>query len=219
MAYRKRQAKVSFGDFSFGVNTNVDPLSIRTRQVQSSLDVMLRKRGTKIRPAANALENTSFVDYLWGLHAYLQLNGTDRLLAFSDDKLYEINKSTGAKTERYDFGDSGETFFSDYLDKCWIANGVSVVKLEDTTAYRVGIAAPSGASAAVQDGGTLPDDTYNVYVSYARKISGSNVLYSAPESLGSVTTSGSNNTVRVTCANSSDAQVYVYLWLWPCKPS
>jgi hypothetical protein len=64
-----------------------------------------------------------------------------------------------------------------------------------------------GATAAKLAGGSLPAGVYQVAVSYARKVSGSNVLYSLPQIIGAVTLSAGDLSIRVTIANSSDAQV------------
>jgi hypothetical protein len=66
---------------------------------------------------------------------------------------------------------------------------------------------PTGATAVAAAGGSLTAGTYTVYICYARKVSGTIVLYSYPQTIGSVTLSGGNLSIAVTCANSSDPQV------------
>jgi uncharacterized protein (UPF0333 family) len=103
---------------------------------------------------------------------------------------------------------TGEVWGGSHWGKFFFTNGTKVVKIEGTTATQVGIAAPTTGSAAAGAGAGLADGVYLVYVGYARKVSGLNVLYSQGKSLGSVTLGGGNNQIAITSlANSADAQV------------
>jgi len=97
--------------------------------------------------------------------------------------------------------------FVDYLGTCWITDTKKVFKIRGNDCFQLGIDPPTGASASAVAGGTLPDGTYQVYAGYARKVSGTNVLYSQGQSLGAIVLGSGNNTVRVSLSNSADAQV------------
>lgn len=169
-------------------------------------DMMLHN-GTR-RPAVKAI-NSAVGSRISGLFPYLQYDGTDLLVMAAGGKVYTVDKSAGTATERYDFGNAVDTWAVPYLNKLWICQeGVGLAKLENTTAYQVGIDAPSGVSVAAKAGGSMTLGDWEVYVGYARRVSGTNVLYSQGQSIGTVTLSGSNQTLEVTSfANSSDGQV------------
>jgi hypothetical protein len=208
----RKPVTYTFESFADGVNRTDPVTEVGDRyfsrspryQARDALDLMLHSK--KQRPGSLAL-NYEFNSKGYGLGTYLRHDGTDYLLSAIGNKLYQVNKDETGYTELFDFGGSGEAWFRDILDICIVANGVKTVKVEGGSAYQLGISAPTGASAAAAAGGSLAAGTYNVYVSYARKVDGSNVLYSQGQSLGSVVLSGGNLTVRVTFPNSSDAQV------------
>lgn len=205
---KKSYQRVSFGDFSEGINLSKDSTQIGNKQVQDASNAILRESGAYSRPGTLAKSSFDLTGLIKGLHNYIQLDETEHLLAGSAGKLYSLNKSTGASTELYDLTGTGKFKFTDALDKCWITNGTEVVKNEGGTVYPVGIEAPSGASAAAQAGGSLADGDYEVYAGYGRDVGGTIVLYSQAEYLGTVTLGSGNNTVRVTSfAQSSDTQV------------
>ncbi len=171
------------------------------KQVVDCLDFMLHSK--KPRPAMNGF-STGMTAYCKGLGIYQRYDGTEYLLAVYNEDLVSIDQTTGAITKLFDIGGTGEAWFQSYLDKAWVCNGTNVVKVEGTTAYKAGLAAPTGASAAAHAGGSLADGVYGVYISYSR---GTN-LFSTGQSLGNVTLSGGDNTVRITdFAQSSDSQV------------
>ena len=208
----KKAVDYSIESLSGGMN-NTDPavdvgkkyISKSPRyQIRSCLDFMLHTK--KQRPGTQSITH-SFTDYIRGLGTYLRHNGTEYLLAMSGGKLYSVDKTLGTLTELYELTGQGEAWFQDYLDICIVANGTAVVKVEGTNCYQMGIAAPTGVTASAVAGGTLPDGVYKIYVSYARKVSGSNVLYSQGQLVADVTCGTGSNTIRFTFANSADAQV------------
>jgi len=204
----KKAISEDFSDISGGLNTAMPAIAIGKKQVTRCLNAIIREQGWKRSPGYLGLKATAMTAaYLKGLHVYERLAGTETLLLMSGGKLYSVNETNGAITELYNLTGAGEAWFANAYDNCYVCNGTKVVKVEGTTAYQVGLTAPTGASVAAVAGGTLPDGVYNVYVSYARKVSGANVLYSIGQSLGDVTLGTGSNTIRVTCANSADAQV------------
>lgn len=213
IAAGKRQARVRFTDMSGGVNLIDDMSKIRKDQVQDASNAILRKSGAERRPGSIALSSYNLSDVIYGQGIYKRLNGDETLLQVAGSEIYSINKTTGLPSSSlYDFGSAGFAEFQNYLDKCFICNGNGVAKVEGSNAYQVGINAPSGASAAAQAGGSLPDGSYLVYAGYARKVGGTNVLYSQGEDLTNggatpIVLGSGNNTIRVTFPNSSDPQV------------
>lgn len=209
----KKEINIGIADVADGLNT-VDPDSEvgakytgRGRnQVIDCLDIMLHTK--RQRPGSNG-QSGVFSQYCRGVGTYLKHDGTEYLLSVSGGKLYRHTTIDPpfTKAELFNMTGDGEAWFADYRDICVVCNGTNVVKVEGTVAYQLGIDAPSGASVAAVAGGSLADGTYNVYAGYARKVSGSNVLYSRGESLGEVTLSGGDNTIRVTIPDSSDGQV------------
>ena len=142
------------------------------------------------------------------MHVYEKSDGGEELLCVAGSKLYKINTSTGAETQLYDFGSSGEAYFTNYLGICFVCNGSKLIKYDGTNAYQCGIAAPTAGNAAAISGGSLSAGVYQIYIGYARKVSGSNVLYGSGYSLGSVTLSGANLSIEISnFSNSSDPQV------------
>jgi len=210
-ASRKR-VPIRFTDMSGGVNLIDDMSKIRKDQVQDCLNAILRKSGVERRPGSLAMASYDLAALVYGQGVYRQLDGTETLLQVVGQKLYSINKTTGEDTELYDFGGTGFAEFQNYLDKCIVINGNGVAKVEGSNVYQVGINAPTTASAAALAGGTLPDGDYLVYAGYARKVGGTNVLYSQAQDLtnkgaSKITLGSGNNTIRVTFPNSTDSQV------------
>ena len=192
---------------SGGVRLTEDSTKIRRTQVADCLNAILRKSGIKRRPGTETLASYNLAAVEKGLHIYRRLDGTEKVIQVAGGKLYEI-ADDGTPSERYNLTGAGDAFFANYLDKCWITNGASAVKLENQTAYQVGITAPTGATVAKYAGGSLAAGKYTVYISYARQVSGSNVLYSVAQSLGDVTLETTNLTIRISSfANSADGQV------------
>lgn len=212
IATGRRQAKVRFTDMSGGVNLIDDMSKIRKDQVQDSLNAILRKSGIERRPGTLALSSYNLADLVYGQDIYKRLVGTETLLQANGQKLYSIDKASGSPTELYDFGGAGNAEFQNYLDKCFVSNGNGVAKVEGSNVYQVGIDAPTTASASAVAGGSLPDGDYLVYAGYARKLSGTNVLYSQGQDLTNVglskiTIAGANKTIRVVFPDSTDTQV------------
>lgn len=203
-AYKRKPVVINISDLSGGLNTTEDSTKIRSNEVQACFNAILRKSGIVRRPGMDALDSYNLTTMSQGLHIYRQLDGTEKLIQIAGGNLYEIDTTTGLPSlSKYNLTGSGDAYFADYLDKCWITNGTACIKLENTTAYQWGISAPTGASAAAQSGGSLTAGDYTVYVSYAR---GAN-LYSVAQNLGTVTLTAGNQTIRISFPNSSDGQV------------
>ncbi len=199
-----------------GINSNLQETEVGKRylsrnpikQCIDSLNVMLDQN--KRRPAMEAI-NGNMAGRIWGNYIYEQIDGTETLLVVIDDTLYSQNKTTGALTSLLSLGGGAESWFANFEDKCFVTNRTTVGKVEGVAAYQVGISAPSGASvSSATSGGSLADATYDVYVSYARKVSGTNVLFSKGEYLGTTVISGGGGSGKLTISdffNSSDPQV------------
>jgi len=205
-----KKGTMDFTDFSGGLNVADDPVAIQDNQVSQADNVLLRQKGFTRRKGWKGLSATqTFTTYIEGMFGYLQGDGTDKLIAVSGGDIYDVNKSTEVLTQRTpSLGGTGQAHATTYQDILWMCNGTEVVKLENETANLVGIAAPSGSTSSVQSGGSLAVGVYKIFVVYARKVSGNNVLYSTGEAVADVTTTGANLTVRVSgIPNSTDAQV------------
>lgn len=205
----KKSVVYKFGDFSGGVNINDPAISIPANQCQDILNFQVLRQGLRRWPGAlNVTALGDVTNYFRGQFRYTTTTGNDYLLSCFGGKVYSVNKSTGALTLIYDLGGSGEMWGSEHFGSFFITNGSDSCKIEGTTGYRIGIAAPTAASVAPASGGSLPDGVYYVYVGYARQVSGLNVLYSKGYYAGSVTLGTGNNKVAITgFTNSSDAQV------------
>jgi hypothetical protein len=212
VAYRK-PVVIEISDLSDGTNTTEDSTKIGKKQAQDSFNAILRKSGIVRRPGMDAMDDYDLATASQGLHIYRQISGTEKLIHVSGGKLYSLD-STGTPTEIYDLTGSGDAYFADYLDKCFITNGTACIKLENATGYQMGIAAPTGASAAALAGGSLSAGDYTVYASYGRGTS----LFSVAQSLGTVTLAGGNGSIRITFPNSSDPQVSNKI-IWITEPS
>lgn len=210
MGYKgKSEAVISFSDFSDGLNNTENELNIGRNQVYETENCILRKNGAESRPGFDALPLQSFPGRIYGSHEYTLKNGTRRILVKYGNSIYIMNKTTGEiGSAVISLGGSGNASFVDYLNKCWICDGNSFVKIEDNVGYKVTIDPPTGVTAEAAVGGSLSSGTYTLHVTYARKVSGSNVLYSKNFSLGTVTISGANNRIYINWSqNSSDSQV------------
>ncbi len=206
-----KHKELQWESFGGGLNTVDDPLAIQDGQLHAgSKNFISRSRSVKWRPAARGIKSTAVSSSALckGAFEYLQTDGTSRKMAVYGGTLYEVNTSDGTLTSRYVLGGSGVAWGVAVRDVFICANGTEVCKVENDTAYQLGITPPSGASAAAVAGGTLSDGDYQVYAGYGRDVGGTIVLYSVGQNLGTVTLGSGNNTVRVSSfAQSSDAQV------------
>lgn len=210
VSYSRRKKAVRFSDFSGGLNTSKDSTVIRNNQVQDCKNAILRKNGADRRPGTIAKENFNLTKSVKGLHNYLDFADDEHLLMGSDGKLYDVAKSDGAPTERYNLGGAGNFYFADALGRSFVANGANVVKDEGGITYQVGIDAPTGASAAesVSGTGSLAEGIYDVYIGYGRDVDGTIVLCSTGQSLGEITVTSPNNSITISdFAESADPQV------------
>ena len=196
-------------NFSSGLNSYLDGLSIGRNEVQVAKNCKLYD-GIRYRPGSEALDYNPWTNSIELFDIYAEINGTDNLIVISDNKLYDVDKDDGSRTLRYTFGSAASNCeLSNYLDKAWISTNGEAVKIENNlSVYPIGIDKPSTGVASAVAGGALPDGTYRVYISYARRVSGVNVLYSGGSDLGDVVLGSGNNTIQITSfGNSSDAQV------------
>jgi hypothetical protein len=198
-----------FSDMSGGKNSALPRHAIAENQVADTLNCLHESIGVSRAPGYIGISASAlFTTKITGLWTYIRDDGTETVIAVSNKKIYSIDVAAGTKTELYTLSGGGECYAVNAAGKLWIVNGVDFVKIESNLAvYRVQIAAPTGTSAAAVAGGSLPLGVYGVYVAYARKNAAGQYLYSLPYSLGNVTTSGGNLTVRVTAPNSADPQV------------
>ena len=209
---QKKAEIISFTDLSGGVNLNDPAISLRNNEVANALNVRFDASGFgRHGGAENLTTKDDCDDYLDGLFTHCEVDGTKHLYTAFGNKLYEVNTTTGELTELFSIGGTGECWGGSHFGTFYMANGASVVKVEGSTASRVGIAPPSGVTATgYTSGGSLPDGVYKIYACYARKVSGLNILYSKGQLVANVTISGGggNGHVRLeNFANSSDGQV------------
>ncbi len=212
----ERLKGIDFSDWSGGKNSTDPQHALRPNQVRDTINLIHEKIGGSRAPGYIGISTTPlFTSQVYGAFAYKTNAGNEYLICVSDGKVYNVTLSNGTKTQIGTMAGSGTAYAVNAAGKLWIVNGTSFVKVEsDLSVYQVGITAPSGASAAAQAGGTLPDGDYIAYVSYARKDASGRYLYSYPESLGTVTLGSGNNTVRFTINASADTQVnYIVFWL------
>lgn len=212
LAASKKDDVISFADLTEGVNINDHAISLNPNQLSDSLNVILLKRGFKRHPGAvNVTAKGACTDYFRGMYHHSNLSGTNFLYEVHGGKVYSVNKTTGALTELYNMTGQGEIWASSSNGKLFMCNGTAVIKIEGATAYRVGIAAPSGVTATGStSGGSLADGVYKLYASYARRVSSTDVLYSKGQAISDVTISGGGGAGKITIAgfsNSSDTQV------------
>jgi len=197
---------IDFSDYSLGLNTKESHFGIKPKQAYNgSINARFKARGFDRVPGFFGLAETPpFTTYCKGLEIYSRVDGTQKLMGFSNGRLYEVNPTTNVATERYNLTGTGEAFGVSAYDKFFAANGSSSCMVENETGYQIGITPPAACTVAAAAGGTLPDGTYTIYVSYAI----SNVLYSQGFLCASVTLGGGNNTIAFSSfANSSNPRV------------
>lgn len=201
----KKPFVISINDVSGGCNSIEHATKLNANQIQDeTVGYMLKKSGIVKYPGCQGLSaSTVFTDYLRCLFFHRQFGGTENLYAVSGGTLSLVSTTTESATSKYTLGTAGkEAWACDAYGKKWVCNGNSTVKIVGTTAYQVGVSAPTSASVAASAGAGLPDGTYSVYVTYA-----ATGLYSQGQSLGNVVLGSGNNQITVTMPNSADAQV------------
>ena len=202
---------IDFSDCSAGKNSAFPRHALQSNQVVDTLNVLHESVGISRAPGYRGITDTRiFADPVDGMWSYVHDDGSESCIAVSGAKIYNIDLLNNTKTEigAGTITVTGECYAVNAGGKLWIVNGTDFVKVEDDlSAYRVQIVAPTGASAAASAGGSLATGVYGVYVAYARKNAAGQYLYSLPQSLGNITTSGGNLSIAVTCSNSTDPQV------------
>ena len=213
----RKKAIIDFSEYWGGLNLVDSPLNFDKNQVQDGTkNAILTKKGQEKRLGNLGLSAVqTFTEYVKMLEIYRQFSGTEKLLALSDGKLVEVNTTDETLTERFDLTGTGEGVGKSYEDKFWLCNGSNVAKLENQTAYKIGITPPVGATATGSgSGGTLPAGDYQIFISYYRKVSGTIVLYSAGQFVTTVSLSGSTSKIAFTAPDSLDTQVGgVTVWM------
>lgn len=213
MSGNRKEFSINLGNMSGGVNTVDPPVSLAQNCVSQAINALFLKQGFLKAPGFKGLKSGSaiFGASCTGLGNYQQYDGTEKTLAVSGAHLYGVTNA-GVETQ-IDGGllsGTGEVWGTSFLNKWWMVNGTKVLKVEsDYTTHQVGITPPSGvtAVAATVGAATLPAGLYQIYVSYCRKVSGVNRLYSKGQLVASVTVTGPNNAITFTFADSADAQV------------
>lgn len=207
---QRRPCVVDFSDMSGGCNGVEHPTVLFRNQVSDdSIGWTMKKSGLTKQPGATGLSAaTTFTTYLRGLFGHKQFSGTESLYGVSNGVLSQVSTSDGSLTSKYTMGGPlKEAWACDAYGKKFICNGNTTVKIEGTTAYQCGISAPTGATGEESSGVGLSDGTYSVYVGYARKVDGVNVLYGAGQFLGNIVLGSGLNQISITIPNSDDAQV------------
>ena len=201
---------LDFSNMASGMNTVDTPTQLRKGQVQSAVNAVMGSRGFQTAQGYLGLSATDlFLNSVKGIHVHQFTDGTEALLTVSNGHVYAVNTSTGALTDLFTISGTGEAYFASAFNKCFAVNGTGAVKVESaTTAYNIGIVAPSGVTAAKAAGGSLTAGVYKIYVCYGRKVGGTIVLYSQGQTIGDVTLSGGDLSITFSnFANSSDSQV------------
>ena len=211
MAAVIKPALVDFSDVSGGVNTTDPVTSVRPNQITACANAILRKTGFQRVPGFLGIGTSKMLTPAGRLEwNYVRHSGDENIVVMdAAGILYSVNETTGVATSLYDLGGSGEAWAANWQDKCWVCNGTDLVKVEGSTAYPVGIAAPiTTPTNAAYSGGTLADGVYKMYVGYARTVAGLSVLYGRGVELADVTLAAGANTVVITnIPNSPDPQV------------
>lgn len=213
-------AILSFSQLNGGKANAYPAHAIQRNQCALALNAILEQSGISRAPGYLGLKSTElFAGYNRGTFRFLADSGEEFVLSVSGNKLYQVNITDGTLTELYTLTGDHEVFGCTANGKFWLSSGADNVKVEYVSAgtlaaYRVGIAAPTGFTASAVAGGSLALGVYSVYASYARKVGGTIVLHSAPQSCGTVTLSGGNQTIRVAATASTDPQVgAICVWL------
>jgi hypothetical protein len=200
---------IKLGDFRDGINTKDPAIALKSTHAQEGLNCIFYSNGGIGRgPGKWGLNATpQHTKPINGLFEHKKTDGTNTLIAVSDADIDAISIVDGTRTKLFDIGGTTPAVAANAFGTLFIANSSNVAKVESGAAYQVGIDAPIGATTAKLAGGSLSAGVYQVAVSYGRKVSGSNVIYSLPQIIGAVTLSAGDLSIRVTVANSADAQV------------
>jgi len=103
---------IDFSDYSLGLNTKESHFGIKPKQAYNgSINARFKARGFDRVPGFFGLAETPpFTTYCKGLEIYSRVDGTQKLMGFSNGRLYEVNPTTNVATERYNLTGTGEAF-------------------------------------------------------------------------------------------------------------
>lgn len=201
---------LDFSDISGGKNNSRPQNAIGDNQVYDCMNAIIERIGYTRAPGRVGIDTSpALPSYCRMLNFYKKSSSTESLYAISDSNLYLVDKTNGDLTSKYTLTGDTEGYGHNFKGKFFFQSGVDLVKIESgDTAYKVGIAAPTGVTASASgSSGTLAAGDYIVYAAYARKVSGTIVLYSYPQTVGTVTISGTQGILIQNFANSADTQV------------
>jgi hypothetical protein len=214
-----RQNKViDFSDMTGGVVNAFPPHSLDENQVADALNLIFEKRGCTRAPGMVGISVAAlFAGPIRGFWSMLKSDGTESYIVAAELKLWSVDLSAGTRTQIGTLSNDNECRGVVTWGKLWIVNGTDAFKVEsDLSVKRIGIVAPTGWTASgTAVAGTLPAGAYDAYGCYARKISGTIVLYSAPFHITSspVTVDG-NHAMRFAVTASTDTQVTdIVIWM------
>ena len=204
-----RSCSVELGNTSRGFDSANPAVALTDGFLEISQNAIPLGRGFQRAPGMIGIKPTPvFAGKGQGIGNLRLYTGTDILVGCYDGKVASVAPDTGAVTDLLTTGGTDAAYFDQHANKLWGTDNGTPFKVESTSAaYRIGIAAPVGVTASAVSGGSLADGVYGIYVSYARKVSSANVLFSQGQLVASVTIAGANKTVRVAFPNSTDLQV------------
>ena len=212
---RKNVGPISFSDFTGGLCNAYPAHAIANNQAYDALNVFFEKRGFTKHAAFTGIKNSLLFNApLRGWFDFKKTDGSETFIAISDQKIYSVAQD-GTLAILGTLTSDNECYAINYYGTLFLCNGADFVKIEaDNSVTRVGIAAPAGFTASATGSGTLPAGVYKVYASYTRKVSGIDVLQSAPQLVSSGVTASGSNLIRVAVTASTDPQVTnITIWM------
>lgn len=227
----KKPISLDYSDYSGGLNTKDNAISIQNNEAQIFKNVFkvqdgyIRRPGYKPEITGDGNVNTTTFGDLRGMLLFRNTGFIAAENGAGATKISSLLRILLDAGEEINIAGDDECYMVAANENMIVANNSAEVKKhESDTGFNgnQGLTPPTGATSALQAGGSLTSGaTYKIFAGYAREFpsgSGQFVLFSVGEALTDRVPSGGNLSIRVTIPNSPDNnssshKVFKIVWM------
>ncbi len=190
------------------LNVAVDPSDLPEAEGRSGALVRCKNMRTNengkaiTRDGSTKLNSSAIETAIW----WIEEQAGSRF-SFAGTQIYEDESSIDTGLTNAQWAAIKYNAFNDTTDNIFALNGTDRKRIESSTVYEWGIAAPTTAPTLTNGGGTGLTGKYNVKYTYVRKVSGVTVAESNPSQQADLYKELTDQSLAVDVAASADSQV------------
>ena len=190
------------------LNVAVDPSDLPEAEGRSGAMVRCKNMRTNengkaiTRDGSTKLNTSAIETAIW----WIEEQAGSRF-SFAGTQIYEDESSIDTGLTNAQWAAIKYNAFNDTTDNIFALNGTDRKRIESSTVYEWGIAAPTTAPILTTGQGTGLTGKYNVKYTYVRKVSGVTVAESNPSPEAALYKELNDQSLAVDIASSSDTQV------------